>query len=514
MVQDFDLLSAKLSQLLDSFMWFFPELTLIVAVFIFLITDLFFHKSFNSTKQYVYQLILLLTLIITGYFLLKQWEWVRINEAGYFFLNMLHIDSLGIFFKTLFCISGLLSLGLINREKTSLQSKEKGEFYILFTGILLGSFLMVMGANLLMIFLSVELVSLSSYLITYFSFNRKGTEASLKYLLFGALASGMMLYGMSLLYGFTGTLEINSLEFTKGLITAPSAPVMLAGLLTIGGFLFKIGVFPFHMWAPDVYEGAPLPVVSFFSIVPKVAGLSLLIRILGIYENTSIIFVDMKVDWQLILSVIAVITFTIGNLGALLQENAKRMMAWSSIAHGGFLLTGVMAYSEFGISGILFYSGIYALMNFGAFLLIGYLSHISGKENIKEFSGMGEKYPFIGVLVIIVMVALTGLPPTAGFTAKFLVFSSVWDTYQLSGNKVLLLLLLAGLFNTVIALFYYLKIPFYMFLRKDENRLVNNYKKLSFLDNFLACVLIIPLIILFLKSDWLLNLINNIKFAF
>jgi NADH-quinone oxidoreductase subunit N len=201
----------------------------------------------------------------------------------------------------------------------------------------------------------------------------------------------------------------------------------------------------------------------------------------------------------------------IGNLSALWQKNAKRMMAYSSIAHAGFMLAGLVAFSEFGLESLLFYASIYLIMNFAAFLLIKMLSESRGIDKISDFSGLGKHLPFLGVASVIIMLSLTGLPPTAGFTAKLLIFSSVWDTYQTNHEPVLLVLFIVGLLNTVLALFYYIKIPYYLYFRSqdDENSvLLQRNQNSNFREKILLGILIFPLLILFFKSSWLTDFIN------
>jgi NADH-quinone oxidoreductase subunit N len=360
---------------------------------------------------------------------------------------------------------------------------------------------MAMAANLLMVYLSLELVSIASYILATFKNDKKGAEGGLKYLLFGALSSGIMLYGMSLLYGFTGTLSFVEVNFFIDLLAINQLPVLLALFLTIGGLLFKIAAVPFHIWAPDVYESSPTPVVAFFSVAPKAAGFAVLGRFLS---NIHLIGYGHFAAIKEILILIAILTLTIGNLSALWQRNAKRMLAYSSIAHAGFILAGLLALNSLGLQSVLFYLAVYLFMNFAAFLLIDAIQHHQHTEEIKQYKGLGLINPLLGIAFLVVMIALTGLPPTAGFTAKLFIFSALWQAYQSSGDTLVLLLFVVGLFNVAIALFYYLRIPFYMFFRNGKELNVIN---LGIYTILLLIILILPVFLFFFKAEWLMNII-------
>lgn len=450
------------------------------------------------------------SLLVAGFFLIKQWAVLAGNAPEAIFSSMLLPDRLSVFFRLLFCVGGLLTLLLsIYYRSGSLQVGFErvgkiGEYYVVILGLLIGALFMSMTVHLLAIYVALEMVSLSSYVLTNFNFDRKSAEASIKYLLFGGVASAVMLYGMSWLYGLSGTLLITSPAMLTGLGEASPLLAGLAVLLTLGGFLFKISAVPFHLWAPDVYEGAPTPVVALFSVVPKLAGLVLLIRFVPVLQSFSGTW-----DGTTLLAGLAIVTMTVGNVAALGQTNAKRMMAYSSIAHSGFLLVGVVAYTAFGLQSVLFYAAVYLLMNFAAFLLIQLLSKCSGQERITDFRGLGRQHPGLGVAALLVMIALTGLPPTAGFTVKVLIFSSLWEAYQQHPQPILLILFVVGLINTAIALFYYLKIPFYMFFREPEvvHSSAARGGSRNIFDKILVGLLIFLLLVLFFKPELLLTFI-------
>lgn len=493
-----------LNRTISSVPYFLPEVALSVLFVLLILTDLIFKKPSNWT----FPVVSLIGLLVVLFLLIEQWNMLSANVDLHLFSNMLQLNRLGVYFKIILALASIFTIYITLSPTDEREDfRTRGAFYIILTGLALGTFLMTMSSNLLMIYLSIELVSISSYILTSFRFDKNSSEASLKYLLYGAVSSGIMLYGMSFLYGFTGTLELNQ-DFAQSLATIHWVPLTVALLMTAGGILFKISAVPFHIWAPDVYHGAPLPVVAFFSVAPKLAGLIVLIRFISILPGIEV----PQINWQLILTVVAILTMLAGNFSALWQRNAKRMLAYSSIAHGGFLLAGVVVFTSFALKALLFYAGIYLLMNFTVFILLNVLARHTGTFIISDYKGLGKKSPFLGITVLIVMIALTGLPPTAGFTSKLLIFSSVWEHYQNVNQNSLLLLLLFGLFNTVVSLFFYLKIPYFMFFKDQFNPeaqiLFKNKEKIF------ATILIISILFLFFKSDWLLDIINSINFVF
>ena len=418
---------------------------------------------------------------------------------------VLSSGPIGAYTATLFPIAGLLAVAMA--LKGAVPQPKTGEYCALIVTVTLGATLLGMSSNLLMVYLSLELVSLASYLLTAFGFQKQGTEAALKYLLFGGVSSGIMLFGLSLLYGLTGTLSLGQAGFGEALWAAPPLAVGVTLLMVLAGFLFKISATPFHIWAPDVYQAAPTPIAAFFSVAPKIAGLVVLARFCAAihWEAAGQTLV------QDVLAIVAILSMTVGNFSAIWQTDAKRLLAYSSIAHSGFLLSGVVAYSSTGIRGMLFYAAIYLMMNFAAFLLVQHYAKLTGETKINHYKGMGKTMPYTGIAFLIVMAALTGLPPTAGFTAKFLVFAALLETYQASGNTILMILFVVGLLHTVVSLFYYLKIPYYLYFKNTAN---TNLEGLSAPMPKLAMVLALVLIVFFFKPDWLMLFFNSVKLVF
>lgn len=427
------------------------------------------------------------------------------------FSGFLQLDQLSVFFKIFFTLASIITswFVIISSFRRNLMQNIRGEFYSIFIALLLGVNLMAMASNFLMVYISIELVSIASYIITTYSFDKKSSEAGMKYLLFGAFASGLMLYGMSLLYGFSGSLAFNSPEFIQSISSGQHHwMVLLACFLVLAGLFFKIAAIPFHVWAPDVYESAPVPAAAFFSVAPKAAGIALLIHF--VYPFVSFSFSGLA-EMGYFLGFIAIATITIGNLAALGQNNIRRILAYSSIAHAGFVLIGLIAFSKFAVLSILFYFSVYLVMNFAAFGLVDFIASKAGSEDVRNFKGLGGKLPLTAFIFVLVMVALTGLPPTAGFNAKLLVFSAVWEAYQVNREPYLLWAFIAALLNTVIALFYYLKVPYYMYFKKAESE---SSIKLNTSENVFLCLMSIPLLVLFFKPDWLLDQLQKIVFNF
>jgi proton-translocating NADH-quinone oxidoreductase chain N len=315
-----------------------------------------------------------------------------------------------------------------------------------------GLILMGSSNNLLMIFLSIEFVSILSYLLTGFLKNNpRSKEAALKYLLFGSVSSGIMLYGMSILFGLTGAIDLHGIE-AKLLLTPPPAALVLTALfLILVGLGFKISMAPFHMWAPDVYEGAPTPVTAFLTVGPKALGFAILIRLL----HTS--FLHLYEDWSPVLATLSMLTMTIGNVVAISQTNIKRLLGYSSIAQAGYILMGLAVSNEFGIIGVLIYLIAYAFTNLGAFLCVIAASNHFGTDEIEAYAGLGERSPFLAFALTLFLLSLAGIPPLVGFVGKLFVFASAIQ------GRFFTLAVVAAL-NSAVAAFYYFKIVRQMYL--------------------------------------------------
>jgi NADH-quinone oxidoreductase subunit N len=483
----------QLQHIFDSARWLLPEGIIAGSLLTVLFTGLFVIQN----RFLVLKAVVLLTYLVALTLLVFSPAATELLFGG-----MLRTDLFSTFFKLLFLTGGLITV-LISHE----DEKKPTEYFLLIHATVLGACLLAMSLNFVMILLSLELISLSSYLLAGFGSGKKSAEGGLKYFLFGSVATACMIYGMSLLYGISGSLDFTSDGFLNAAIRSPSLLFVLGGLLALGGFLFKIAAVPFHLWAPDVYQSAPTPVVAFFSVVPKLAGFAILSK----FALAMHAFGQSPLQWQLIISLIAILTILVGNLSALMQTNAKRMMAYSSVAQSGFLLIGLAGMHMEGIQFMLFYSVVYLIMNFLVFHTLQQFEKSIGENPIPAFAGLGKALLWPSLAMLIGLISLTGLPPTAGFTAKLLIFSSLFQSYEQSSNLLLLVLFIVGLVNTVVSLFYYLKIPYHLFMKglKSERGTI----KTGWGGNLLSLILVILLVYLFIQPHVLMSWINRITFV-
>jgi NADH-quinone oxidoreductase subunit N len=483
-------LQLQLNTIRESLRYVIPECILVAGLAATLVLSLI-----PSTRRLILTTTFL-TLVATLAMALHD---IGQTEPVRLFHRMLQIDDFAGYFKILGDVGALLTLVLSWRYKQ--KDVFRAEYYLMILAVVLGAHLLVMSTSLVMTFIALELISISSYVLVGFSFTQQGAEGSLKYFLFGAVASAIMLYGFSLLYGLTGTLEFGP---ESGLFTTlaaqPRSMVLVAGLLSLAGFLFKVAGVPMHPWAPDVYEAAPMPIVAFLSTVPKLAGIAALAKFIACLPGW---------EWHVVVCAVAFLSIAAGNFPALLQNKPKRLMAYSSIAQSGFLLTGVAAFHPQGLTMLAFYAAVYVLMNFLVFLYLQYFERY-GIDSIQRFAGVGKDFLWPSVFCLVGLIALTGLPPTAGFTAKLFIFSSIWDAYALTNRTYLLVLLIFGLLNTVVSLFFYLKIPYYAFLKTGESPQKQN---ILVFENLLGLILVLALLVLFFRPGLLMGWINTFNFA-
>ena len=364
-------------------------------------------------------------------------------------------DNFSLFFKAIFLVSAGLAV-LISDHYMVKEECNHGELYPLILFATVGMMLMASGTDLMTIFLGLEVLSVSLYVLAGFHReNLKSNEAGLKYFLLGAFSTGFLLYGMALTYGATGTTKIAKIAaFAAQSSTITSNPMFVVGMLLMAtGFAFKIAAAPFHMWTPDVYEGAPTPMTAFMSAGPKAAGFAAFMRVLFVAMPT------LKADWSDLLWILAVLTMTVGNIIALKQDNIKRMLAFSSIAHAGYALVGFTAGNAEGTAGILFYMLSYAFMNIGAFAII----ILVGKKgepnnNVEDYAGFGVKHPVLAMIMTLFLFSLAGMPPTAGFVGKFYLFSGA-----IKAGYVWLAII--GVLNSAASVYYYLRVMVYMYMK-------------------------------------------------
>ncbi len=368
--------------------------------------------------------------------------------------GMVRFDWLGFFFKMLFMFAGAATaLLFMDNEKIG----HRGEAYLLLLVSLLGMDLMAASADLVMLYLAIETTSIPLYVLSGFLLaDNKSTEAGFKYLLFGALSSTIMLYGFSLVFGFTGTTNLYQLAdmLQAGDLPALTAFGVLALILV--GLGFKVSIVPFHFWAPDVYEGAPTPVSGFLSTASKAAGFAVLVRLF------FVAFPNFAESWTLVLAVISAITMTVGNLLTLQQTNIKRLLAYSSIAHAGYTLIGVVALSQLGAASVVFYLAAYIATNLLAFGIVMAFSRVTGLDEIKDYAGLSRRSPLLGLMMLAAFLSLAGMPPFGGFVAKVFVFAAgvqagyVW-------------LVIVGIVNSIIGVYYYLNVLKVVYLYRMPN---------------------------------------------
>ncbi len=424
-----------------------PVLVLSVFTMLVMLMDLFIGKNKSGLV-----FISLTGLLLTAVSSFAKTDWPVRSFGGSYV-----VDHLSVFFTMVFCISSALAI-LISVEYNRREKIRVGEYYSLILFCTVGMIILASSTDLIMIFLGIEIVSLCLYVLAGI---RRGdvrsSEAALKYFLLGAFATGFLLYGMTLLYGTTGTTKLAGIAEAISSGQTSSQPLMLMGMvLLVLGFGFKVAAVPFHMWTPDVYQGAPTPVTAFMAVGPKAAAFAAFFRVFteAIPELAS--------SWDMILSIIAVITMFVGNLGAIVQTNIKRLLAYSSISHAGYILIAIIARNSLGSSALVFYMLVYAFMIFGAFGIVILIGR-EGKENLEldDYSGLGFQSPLLALSMSIFLLSLGGLPPLAGFIAKFYIFQAA-----LSEGYVILVVL--AVLNSAISFYYYLRVIVYMYMKEPQ----------------------------------------------
>jgi len=423
-----------------------PSLVLVCFGMALLLINVFLPRG--TTRHAVW--ISLIGLAVTAGVVVQGW-----GNPQYGFYDSVALDNFATFFSMTFLIAAALTI-LMSDDYLRREGYPVSEYYPLILFITAGAMWMASGTDMMTIFLGLEVLSIGLYVLAgYFRGQVASNEAGLKYFLLGCFSTGFLLYGMALIYGVTGSTRLTDIGvYLNTHSSLLSNPMTLAGLVLLSiGFLFKIGAAPFHMWTPDVYQGAPTPVTAFMSAGPKAAAFAAFLRIL------EYCFFGLQPEWTALLWVLAVLTMTVGNVVAIAQTNIKRMLAYSSISHAGYALVGLVAANEIGYSGVLFYMLAYTFMNIGAFAVL-VLAGKQGEENLtlEGFSGFGYKRPFLGVALSIFLFSLMGLPPTAGFAGKFYIFAGAIKAEYIW-------LAVIGVLNSAVSLYYYLRVMVYMYFR-------------------------------------------------
>ena len=486
-------------QILISLSRFLPETTLAVTFGVALLATLIARRRPGFVGGITFAGVALALFFTLG----------QAGMAETVFNGMLAVDPFAVFFKALVAVCTLVIL-LFSYSSAEVQATKRrmGEYFALLAGLSLGIFLMAGANNLLMMVLGLELSSLSSYILAgYTKEAADSSEAALKYIIYGALSSGMMLYGISILFGLTGALELHAVN--RGLAAGVANPyaLLIATILILVGFGYKISAVPFHFWTPDVYEGAPVTITAFLSVASKAGGFAMLIRFF------RVVFVDSSVlglpagmwtslygfEWNKLVAVLSVMTMTLGNLVAVWQNNLKRMLAYSSIAHAGYMLMGVVVLSDRGIAAVLIYFVMYLFMNLGAFYVVMLVANKTGSEDIDAYKGLGYRTPLVGVAMAVFLVSLTGLPPTAGFVGKLYLFAALLDARWIW-------LAIVGALNSVVSLYYYARVFRNMFLRDPEG--AAEPIRISGAEVVLLIALVIPTLLLGVYFAPLVDLAN------
>lgn len=417
------------------------------------------------------------------------------------FTNAVVIDP----FSTLAKIIMVLGTGFciyLNKVSKDIYEDMKSEYTIIAVGVLIGGMLLASANNMLILYIGIETLSILSYVLASLKkHDSRSSEAGLKYVLYGGVSGGIMLFGMSHIFGMVGTIQfaeliqvLPTLDNSKLLILMPSFILFFAG---IG---YKISCVPFHMWTPDVYEGSPLPVTTFFSIVPKVAGIAALVRVsMTFFGSDSSV---LQMSWVALLSVAAALTMTVGNVSAIGQRSVKRMLAYSSISHAGVMMLGVLVLSDIGVKAILFYGITYLFMTLVAFFVTSFVQDKYGNDHFERFNGLMSKHPVMAICMIVVMFSLAGLPPLSGFVAKFNILSAIL-------SKKYYVLAIITVLNSVVSLYYYMKVVRLMVFKESESS--EGIAGFSFTNQVIISALCIPVVVLGIFWDKIILLADGAK---
>jgi len=442
---------------LQSLEFFIPELILTITILAALITDLFVKKSKTNMIGWV----LGVGLVVVG---LSVHNLSSVPPTT-LFLDMIVIDPFSSFMKIVIILSTLLVIvaSWVNDE---LEKYRKGEYFTIMGIMVMGLFLMTSSVDIIMLYISIEVVSIMSFVLAaYLKLDTRSNEAGLKYVIYGAFSSGVMLFGLSIIYGLAGSTNYFAIQDTLSSLDGSANPALIMALLMIfAGFGYKISSVPFHFWTPDVYEGSPSTITAYLSVAPKAAGFAMIIRFFHQVFSDSIGLTSNAIGstdlpWPEIIGVLAVITMTMGNLVAIQQKSIKRMLAYSSIAHAGYMMLALPVLSMEAVESVMIYLFIYVFMNLGAFFIVIFVKNKTGGESFEDFEGLGWKMPIVGAFMTLFMLSLTGLPPTAGFVGKLYIFKTL-----VGAGSEFLWLVVAGGVNSVISLYYYFHVVKVMFL--------------------------------------------------
>ena len=460
-----------------------PEIFLSISIFSLLMIGVFIKNSFETVYRLsIFVIFLILLIILSGD-----------NESAKIFSESFVVDKFSLYSKTLILISTFFVLLISKRYIVDIKNN-KFEYPIIVLLSLLGMFVMVGSNDLILFYLGLELQSLALYILASIDRdNIKSSEAGIKYFVLGALSSGLLLYGCSLMYGFTGSTNFEEIASNSGDFNVATIFGMVFILV---GLAFKVSAVPFHMWTPDVYQGSPTSVTSFFSVVPKVAGIAIFIKFMHLP------FREVLSEWQYILVFMSIASMILGAVAAMGQTNIKRLMAYSSIGHIGYAIAGIATGTESGFKSTLVYISIYVVMNIGAFACI-LLMKREGKylEEIDELSGLSKNHPLISFALLIILFSLAGIPPLAGFFAKFYIFMAVIESGMYT-------LAIVGLVATVVSAFYYIRIIKIMYFDEPKKSFEKFVDYRIYGPIVLSCILLLSF---FLYPSILNEIVSNIS---
>ena len=445
---------------IQSLTYFLPELILTGFVLVIILADVFFG---GRNRNRLVWLLSLAALGVTAVFLLLQ-----TTPPDAIFYGALAVDPYSRFFKWIFLLATAV-IYIVSPYTRELDKNPRHEYYLFMLLVVFGLFLMASALDLIIVYLSIEIVSIGSFILAGFlKRDRLSSESSLKYVIYGALSSGVMLYGLSLLFGIAGSTNVFEIQAAlSGMPEEAHLTLVVALLLVLTGFGYKIAMVPFHFWTPDVYQGAPTTITAYLSVAPKAAGFALALRILGIVFGAN---PDMNLGtwlpveglpFGILIAIFSAATMTVGNIIAVQQSSVKRLLAYSSIAHAGYMLMAVSILNAQAVSAVMFYLAVYLFMNLGAFLVAIFVHNRYGYDKIEDWKGLGFQAPVVAVAMGVFLFSLTGLPPTAGFVGKVYLFSVLIEAREFWWLVVL------GVLNSVVSLYYYMRILKAMFLDSE-----------------------------------------------
>lgn len=432
-----------IQQLFGFLSYYIPEVILVVLMTTLLVAEASVKDEHGSRSSiYTYALAVLGITLIPLFLNLGK-------APAHIFFNAVTIDSFSTIVK-IFMVIGTMGSILLSFSSKDIYSNLKSEFVIMAVGVLIGGMLLASANNLLTMYLGIEILSILSYVMATLKREEStSAEAGLKYVLYGGFTAGIALFGMSHIYGALGTIQFTEIFPRVATLEGTQlAIVIVASVFFFAGLGYKISAFPFHMWSPDVYQGSPIPVTTFFSIVPKLGGLAALIRVSFVFFNNNAVLTN---SWVGLLLVVAAMTMTVGNVTAIGQNSVKRLLAFSSIGHVGLMILGVVVLNDEGIRALLFYSVSYIFMTFCTFYITSHLNDTYGTDNYDVFRGLIYKHPLMAIIMVGSLLSLAGIPPFSGFVAKFNIFNIIIE------KKYYGIALVAAI-NSVISVYYYLRL--------------------------------------------------------